>query len=90
MAVPKTTETRYRDGSGGETGFTKITLVTLSLHLFIHDIILYVMQLDYYRNSIVKQKEHLIFGMGLLCVLFIQFVLPVHCHSYGTAIHTSL
>ena len=41
MAVPKTTETRYRDGSDQSRQDIQTTQVTPSLHLFfVHTIIL--------------------------------------------------
>ena len=67
MAVPKTTETRCRDGSvQGRHVIQKTTQLTPSLHLFfISEIILRVMLHDYWEEQFLNQKKKDV-GMGLV------------------------
>ena len=57
MAVPKTTETRCRDGSVQSTHYTKTTQLTPSLHLFISEIILRVMLRDYWEEQYLSPQK---------------------------------
>ena len=91
MAVPKTTETRCRDGSvQAKQGIQKQHTVTPSLHLFyIHDILWQAIQDMYYWEQHCTVKKDV--GMGLLvcfaCTLpFLHLVSVV----FGTAIPTFL
>ena len=72
MAVPKTTETRCRDGSVQATHYTKTTQLTPSLHRFyiiISEIILQVMLRDYWEEQFLSQKERC--RDGVSCVVFV-------------------
>ena len=72
MAVPKTTETRCRDGQcAGKTCYTKTTQLIPSLHLFfISEIILHVMLQDYWKEQFLSQKKKRCRD-GVSCVVFV-------------------
>ena len=68
MAVPKTTETRCRDGS------VQARHVIQRLHnqphpyiFFISEIILQVMLRDYWEEQVLSQKK----GDGVSCIVFV-------------------
>ena len=76
MAVPKTTETRCRDGMqcAGKTCYTHTTQVTPSLHLFL-------LQTAILNNLMAGIASKIISGIKK-DVVFVQHVLPARCHPY--------
>ena len=73
MVVPKTTETRCRDGSAGNNSYTKSTQAASSLHLFCFTILFPVHSITHRIIGHMYRKD---IGMGLLVYSSVACPLP--------------
>ena len=93
MAVPKTTETRCRDGSVQARHGIQRLQVTPSLHLFFYTILQVVLR-DYWEEQSLKPEKRCRDGVTCsLCIPCLACTLPsLHLVSvvFSTAILTSI